>query len=92
MAARPHEFKGAFGEPCVSEPCAGGELKEPMGVAVSEVTGEVYVVDKGEPSGAHGRVLRFDKAGTFQSEFTGTSATGIGTLIKVLATIGSALA
>jgi hypothetical protein len=87
LASRAHEFKESFGEPCIAEPCVEGQLKEPDGVAVNEATGDVYVVDR-----AANRVVRFDQAGGFQSELTGTDATGIGTLTSGSSTIESALA
>jgi hypothetical protein len=74
-AARGHELTGTFGTHCAALPCTGEELLEPDGVAVNEVTHDVYVVDKGA-----GRVVRFSQAGTFLSEFGGTSATGTGEL------------
>jgi NHL repeat len=86
FAARAHEFKEAFGEACIVEPCEGAALKEPAGVAVNEATGDVYVVDKGA-----GRVVRFSESGVFQSEFKGTSATGGGTLTSGSSTIESVL-
>jgi hypothetical protein len=39
---------------------------------VNEADGDIYVVDKGEVGAAHGRVVRFDAAGAFQSEFNGS--------------------
>jgi DNA-binding beta-propeller fold protein YncE len=87
LASRPHEFTGTFGERCVVEPCVGAQLKEPAGVAVSEATGDVYVVDKGAD-----RVVRFSAAGVFLGEVTGPNATGSGTLSEGSATIESVLA
>jgi DNA-binding beta-propeller fold protein YncE len=67
LAARAHEFERSFGESCLAEPCEGASLKEPDGVAVSEATHDVYVVDEGA-----NRVVRFSAAGAFQSEFNGS--------------------
>ena len=43
LAARGHEFAGAFG----GEGEGAGQLKEPAGVAVNEGSGDVYVADRG---------------------------------------------
>ena len=67
FASRPHEFKGVFGSKCIAEPCEGGSLKSPAGVAVNEETGDVYVVDEGA-----NRVVRFSSEGAFHSEFNGS--------------------
>ena len=87
LASRAHEYTTTFGEPCTVEPCEGAHLKEPEGVAVSEASGDVYVVDKGA-----NRVARFSKEGVFQSEFTGPNATGTGTLTAGSAAVASVLA
>jgi hypothetical protein len=72
LAARQHEYKTTFGGHCLAEPgCTGEELFKPSGVAVNEATGDVYVVDTGE-AGQHGRVVRFNSAGTYQGEFNGS--------------------
>jgi hypothetical protein len=78
LAARPHAFTATFGEPCIAEPgCAGAQLFKPDGVAVNEATGDVYVVDEGEGA-IGGRVVRFNAAGEYQSEFNGSeSPTGV---------------
>jgi hypothetical protein len=76
LAARGHVFKETFGERCIAQPCTGSQLKEPSGVAVNEATGDVYVVDKGEP-GQHGRVVRFTATGAYISEFNGSGTTEI---------------
>jgi hypothetical protein len=91
LAARAHEFQSTFGELCSAEPCEGAALKEPDGVAVNEASGDIYVVDEGQ-AGTGGRVVRFDEGGSFQSEFTGPSATGTGDLSEGSTTIESALA
>ena len=44
LAARGHAFQTAFG----SEGVGNGQFRDPVGVAVNEATGEVYVVDQGE--------------------------------------------
>jgi hypothetical protein len=89
FAGREHIFSKAFGELCTVEPteCTGKALKEPDGVAVNEATGDVFVVDKGA-----NRLVRFNAAGVFQSEVTGPSASGTGTLSEGSTTIESALA
>lgn len=46
-----------------------GQFKEPVGVAVNDSTGDVYVVDSGNR-----RVERFSSTGVFLSEFNGTGA------------------
>lgn len=66
LAARGHVFDKSFGEPCSSEPCGPGKLKEPSGVAVNEATGDVYVVDKGD-----NRVEWFSPTGTYLGQFDG---------------------
>jgi DNA-binding beta-propeller fold protein YncE len=69
LAERGHRFEREFGGPCLVEPCEG-RLKEPSGVAVSEVgasEGDVYVVDKGGD-----RVVRYSAAGAFEGEFNGS--------------------
>jgi NHL repeat/WD40-like Beta Propeller Repeat len=67
LAARGHEFVGHFGEPCSSEPCGNGQLKEPSGVAVNEASGDAYVVDKG-----NNRVERFSSTGSYLGQFDGS--------------------
>jgi hypothetical protein len=66
-AARGHEFAGSFGEPCPGEPCGPGQLKEPSAVAVSEATGDVYVLDEGDD-----RVERFSALGVYEGQFDGS--------------------
>jgi hypothetical protein len=66
LAARGHAFGFKFGEPCVSEPCGNGQLKEPSGVAVNEATGRVYVIDTGDE-----RIERFSAAGAYEAQFNG---------------------
>ena len=91
FASREHEFTTTFATKCLAEPgCTGAELFSPDGVAVNEASGDVYVVDKGE-AGVGGRVVRFNKAGVFQSETTGPNATGMGTLTEGSATITGVL-
>jgi hypothetical protein len=80
LASRPHEFSGTLGEHCLVEPgCTGAALFAPTAVAVNEATGDVYVLDKGETPGAHGRVVVFNKTGVFVSEFDGSGTLGEGT-------------
>jgi DNA-binding beta-propeller fold protein YncE len=71
FAVRGHVFERSFGE----KGKGAGQLEEPAGLAVSEATGDVYVVDTGG-----NRVERFNSAGAYQSELTGPSATGVGAL------------
>ena len=66
-ASRGHVFSGTFGEKCIGEPCIGGQLQEPVGVAVNEASGAIYVVDEGA-----NRVVRFSKEGVFLGEFDGS--------------------
>jgi hypothetical protein len=66
---RGHVPGGSFGGPCLVEPCEG-RLREPSGVAVSEVgvaAGDVYVVDR-----AGDRVVRYGAGGKFEGEFNGS--------------------
>jgi hypothetical protein len=67
LAARAHVPGGTFGEPCTSEPCGNGKLKEPEGVAVNEAIGDVYVADKGD-----NRVEYFNSSGTYLGQFNGS--------------------
>jgi len=53
LSQRGHVFAGTFG----GEGSGDGQLKEPAGVAVSEATGDVYVVDAG-----NNRVVQFGPA------------------------------
>jgi hypothetical protein len=62
-------FPGSvFGEPCTGTPCGDGEFSEPAGVAVSNATNDVYVVDKGDS-----RVEYFTANGTYTGQFNGSS-------------------
>jgi DNA-binding beta-propeller fold protein YncE len=58
-------------EPCKPGiPGSGkGQFKQPAGVAVSEASGDVYVVDKG-----NNRVERFSSAGDFLGQFDGSGS------------------
>lgn len=88
LAARGHEFAGAFGwgvlngaselQRCAGEPTpdceagvagsGAGQFNDAAGIAVNEVTGDVYVVDK-----ANNRVEIFNAAGSkFEGEFNGS--------------------
>jgi hypothetical protein len=67
VAARGHVFGGAFGEPCTSEPCGAGQLKEPSAVAVNEATGQVFVLDQGDE-----RIERFSSTGAYEMQFDGS--------------------
>jgi DNA-binding beta-propeller fold protein YncE len=63
LALTGHVFSTSFG--------GAGEhaLSDPQGVAIDQVTGEVYVVDD-----AHSRIEAFDSAGNFVSAFGGPGA------------------
>jgi DNA-binding beta-propeller fold protein YncE len=64
-------FTGSFGSPG----SGAGQLGEPVGVAVNEATGDVYVLDKG-----NNRVEIFNSTGSkFEGEFNG-SGLGLGIL------------
>ena len=65
LAARGHVFGGSFGKVGSGE----GEFSEPSGIAVSEASGDVYVVDKG-----NNRVERFTSAGAYVSQFNGSGS------------------
>jgi hypothetical protein len=67
LAARAHLPGGTFGEPCTTEPCGNGQLKEPEGVAVNETTGDIYVADKGD-----NRVEYFTASGAYLGQFNGS--------------------
>ena len=83
LAARGHVFCTT----CTIAPTGGEAFNDPAGIAVNEATGDVYVVDAG-----NGRVEYFTAAGVYAGEFTGPSATGIGTLTNGSDTITSAAA
>lgn len=72
-ASRGHVFSRTFGEKCIAEPCIGGQLKEPVGVAVNEASGAIYVVDEGA-----NRVVRFSKEGVFLGQFNGSGEVELG--------------
>jgi hypothetical protein len=56
-----------------SEGSGNGQFKEPIGVAVNDATGNVYVVDKG-----NNRVEEFTSTGTYVGQFNGNGApTGV---------------
>jgi hypothetical protein len=63
LAARGHLFEGSFGK----AGSGAGDLSDPSGVAVSEATGDVYVVDKGND-----RVEYFTSTGAYVGEFNGS--------------------
>jgi hypothetical protein len=46
-----------------------GQFKEPVGVAINDETGDMYVADRG-----NGRVEYFDESGAFLGEFDGSAA------------------
>ena len=67
LAAQTHVFTGSFG----SEGSGAGQLNEPIGLAVDQVAGDVYVADTG-----NNRVDKFDPFGTFLRAFIGGLPTG----------------
>jgi DNA-binding beta-propeller fold protein YncE len=68
LAAGGHEFGSSFGK----EGSGSGEFSDPSGVAVNSVTGNVYVVDKG-----NSRVEEFNPTGTkVLAEFKGSGTAG----------------
>ena len=69
LAQRMHAFSFSFG----SEGTGPGQFSRPGALAVNDVTGDVYVIDQGNP-----RVEVFSATGTFISEFNGSaSPTGV---------------
>ena len=64
LAARGHVFGKAFG----AKGAGDGQLSEPAGMAVSEATGDVYVVDKGND-----RVEYFSATGAYEGQFDGSA-------------------
>jgi DNA-binding beta-propeller fold protein YncE len=65
LSFRGHAFSKTFG----SSGAGAGEFDEPAGVALSEASGEVYVVDK-----ANNRVEVFSPAGEFKGQFNGSGS------------------
>ena len=63
LALREHAFSATFG----AEGTGNGQFDEPIGVAASASTHDVYVVDRG-----NARVERFSSSGTFLSLFDGS--------------------
>lgn len=63
FAARGHAFGSSFG----GKGSGNGQFEEPSGVAVSEASGDVYVVDKG-----NNRVEYFSASGTYLGQFNGS--------------------
>lgn len=63
LAFRGHEFEKSFGK----AGSGNGEFSEPSGVAASDATGEVYVLDQG-----NARVERFSSTGVYESQFNGS--------------------
>jgi hypothetical protein len=63
LAARGHAFGSSFGGKGSGE----GQFDEPSGVAVSYMSGDVYVVDKG-----NNRVEYFSASGTYLGQFNGS--------------------
>ncbi len=65
LAVRGHLFGGSFG----GEGAGNGQLSGPVGVAVNDATGDVYVVDVG-----NSRVEYFSSAGAYEGQFNGSGA------------------
>ena len=63
FAARGHAFGSSFG----GKGSGNGQFREPSGVAVSDSSGDVYVVDKG-----NNRVEYFSSTGTYLGQFNGS--------------------
>ena len=67
-----HVYESSFG----SEGAGPGQLSEPAGVAVNDVTHDVYVVDRG-----NGRVEEFNSTGSvLLAEFNGSGGADGGAL------------
>jgi NHL repeat len=71
FGARGHIFERTIG----SKGKGNGQFEGPAGLAVSEGTGDLYVVDR-----ENARVQYFNSKGEYQGQFSGPSATGTGTL------------
>jgi DNA-binding beta-propeller fold protein YncE len=69
LAATGHRFVGQFS----SGGGAPGEVSSPLGVAVRQSSGDVFVLDSGS-----GRVERFDAAGEFLALFDGSGTPAAG--------------
>lgn len=66
LAKEVHVYESSFG----SEGAGPGQFSEPAGVAVNDVTHDVYVVDRG-----NGRVEEFNSTGSvLLAEFNGSAA------------------
>jgi hypothetical protein len=72
LALPADQFAGSFG----SKGTAGGQFKEPVGVAVNDSTepgavaaGDIYVVDRGD-----NRVERFSSTGSYLGKFNGSGS------------------
>lgn len=63
LATKEYVAGGTFG----AEGTGNGQFTEPIGVAVSDATGDVYVVDKG-----NSRVEQLSSSGTYLSQFNGS--------------------
>jgi WD40-like Beta Propeller Repeat len=63
VAFRGHVFEKSFGR----AGSGNGEFSKPSGMAVSETTGQVYVLDQG-----NGRVERFSSTGAYEAQFNGS--------------------
>ncbi len=62
LAFRGHAFEKSFGNSGSGE----GQFSKPSGVAVSDATGQVYVLDQG-----NGRVEQFSSTGVYEAQFNG---------------------
>jgi DNA-binding beta-propeller fold protein YncE len=63
LASRGHVLGTSFG----SRGAGNGQFEDPQGVAVNEVTGQIYVLDQG-----NGRIERFSSVGDYEAQFDGT--------------------
>ena len=68
LAAMEYVPGTVFGGPCAGAPCGNGQLSEPSGVAVNDVTHDVYVVDEG-----NNRVEYFTSTGSYAGQFDGSA-------------------
>jgi hypothetical protein len=68
LAQREHAFSASFG----SAGAGNGQLSQPGALAVNDMTGDVYVIDRG-----NGRVEEFSSTGAYVGQFDGSvSPTG----------------
>jgi hypothetical protein len=81
FGARGHIFERTIG----SKGTGNGQFEGPAGLAVSEGTGNLYVVDR-----SNNRVEYFNPKGEYQGQFAGPSATGSGSLTNGSVTVEGA--